>query len=312
MHTNGGDDRNRAVGTGIGAARKFSMKTTLLNWRRAWRTGVAVAALALASCVTDDQVKQIVTESNLASLSAQLDFGGVNAAGPGAAGNWQDASKKIEAVIAANPDQVSMNAALRVRQAVMLLQNGQYNLATAAFGEASLDNLHTARDRAFKTLAKELVWWYQIAGNSESIDFPTATAAQAKIDGVVKTLTADPQQAKLNEGIRDLLVAMRAFIGVKMATDVYGVDQARTYLQDAINGFAASLPVGETAAWTKLETAPNTWPPAGLSLDVAVSGTNRRHFTALSLIDAAKKAMAANAITGVQVSDVYFQTRLGP
>ncbi len=287
------------------------MKTTLLNWRRAWRVGVGVAALALASCVTDDQVKQIVTDANLASLSAQLDLGGVNPGGPGTAGNWQDASKKIEAVIAANPDQVSMNAALRVRQAVMLLQNGQYNLATAAFGEASLENLHTARDRAFKQLATELVWWYRIAGNSESIDFATASAAQTKIDGVVKTLAADPQQAKLNEGIRDLLVAMRAFIGVKMATDVYGVEQARTYLQDAIDRFAESLPAGETAAWTTQETAPNIWPPAGMSVDVAVSGTNRRHFTALSLIDAAKKAMAANAITGVRVSDAYFQARIG-
>ncbi len=287
------------------------MRTKLSNWRLAWRVAVGVAALALASCVTDDQVKQIVSESNLASLSAQLDLGGVNAAGPGAAGNWQDASKKIEAVIAANPDQVSTNAALRVRQAVMLLQNGQYNLATAAFGEASLDNLHTARDRAFKTLATELVWWYQIAGNNESIDFATATAAQAKIDGVVKNLTADAAQAKLNEGISDLLVAMRAFIGVKMATDVFGVDPARTYLQNAINAFAASLPPGETAAWATQETAPNPWPPAGMSLDVAVSGTNRRHFTALSLIDAAKKAMTANAITGVQVSDAYFQARIG-
>lgn len=269
-----------------------------------------MVAVALAGCVTDDQVKRIVSDSNVASLSAQLDLGGVNAAGPGAAGNWQEASKKIEAIIAANPDQVSTNAALRVRQAVMLLQNQQYNLAAAAFDEASLDNLHTARDRAFKTLATELVWWYRTAGNSESIDFTVAAAAQTKIDNVAKGLMADAAQAKLNEGIRDLLVAMRAFIGVKMATDVFGVDPARTYLQDAINAFAASLPAGETVAWAALETAPNTWPPDGMSLEVAVSGTNRRHFTALSLIDAAKKAMAANAITGVQVSDAYFQARL--
>src|SRR4051812_4230493 len=94
-----------------------------------------LTAFVLASCVSTEQIKQIVSESNAATLSAELNPGSASAAGTA---NVQEISKKIEAFIAANPDQKTTNASLRVRQALTLLQNGQPNLAAAAFDQANV------------------------------------------------------------------------------------------------------------------------------------------------------------------------------
>src|SRR5688572_16330532 len=96
-----------------------------VNFRCIARLLPLLAGLWLAGCATVDQVQKIVADSNAASLSADLNPGSANPPGSTAGQSWQEASKKIEAFITANPDQKTTNASLRVRQAVMLLQNRQ-------------------------------------------------------------------------------------------------------------------------------------------------------------------------------------------
>jgi hypothetical protein len=258
--------------------------------------------LALASCATRQDVTDAVTSTNAASLMAELNPGSASPQSGGAPARWQAASQKVEAFIAANPDQKVTNAELRVRQAVMLMQNRQPNLAKAAFDQVALADLPTARDRALKRLQEELLWWYRSAGETAGIDFTKGEKAQAAITTVLADLKTPD-----DESIRDFLAAVRASIGVKMATDVFGQPKAQAYLKDAIDTYAAGLPAGETSRWVAL----TNWPPAGETFDTAVSAETRRHFRADGLIAVAKKAMTANGIHGVTFKDAYFQKKLG-
>src|SRR6478736_202859 len=123
--------------------------------------------LLVAGCATRDEVQNAVNAANVAALSSELNPGAAGAIG---STNVAEASRRIEAFIAANPEQKSANASLRVRQAVMLLQNGQTNLARAAFNAASLDDLKgSTRDQALKQLQETLIWYGQMAGNPAAI-----------------------------------------------------------------------------------------------------------------------------------------------
>lgn len=287
-----------------------------------WRAGALAVALLGASCVTTEQVKGIVDDSNLAMMSAELDpaAGGVQAGGTVA--DWKAVSKRMEAFIAANPDQKATVAALRVRQAMMLLQAGQANLAAAAFAEADGAQLFFPRDRALKRLQNELVWWYRVSAGTFSAaqlrEASDALAAFARVDAeVLAPKDAKPEDVAASGGIRDLLATIRACIGLKAANETYGAEAARPLLEDAINTYAATLPAGETERWARAdaqaaEAGKAAWPPEGVTIDVAVGTATRRRFHAEYLIANARQIAAAKGIAGATYRDGYFAKRLAP
>jgi len=117
-------------------------------------------------------------------------------------------------------------------------------------------------------------------------------------------------KAREDEGIRDWLAALRAWIGLKMANDadadVFGTNAVRGFLEDAINTYAAMLPPNEASQW---QTTTN-FPPAGLTLEIAITGPNRRRFRANDLIEGAKKAIAGNRIPTPDIKEQYFRDRI--
>ena len=72
-------------------------------------------AFALSGCATTNEVKDIVYQSNAAMLTGgPIDgMGGDNP-------NWKDEVDRIESFITAHPDADITNAALRVRQGMLL------------------------------------------------------------------------------------------------------------------------------------------------------------------------------------------------
>jgi len=176
-------------------------KIILTRFRVFTTTAVLAAALFATGCATQRQVKEIVSASNMASLSTELGLGGEDPSKPAGGGDsWKQASAKIEAFVAEHPENKTTIAVLRVRQAVMLLNNKQYNLAKAAFAEAKLEDLRaSSRDRSLKRLETDLLWWYPTAGGTlPAGEFTTASNALTHISTVWSDLKA-PE----DEGIRD-------------------------------------------------------------------------------------------------------------
>lgn len=273
--------------------------------RRSFQLLSVLLVLATAGCTTSTEVRDLVNASNAATLSADLNPG---AAGTLGSADVAEVSRRIEAFIAANPEQKSTNASLRVRQAVILLQNKQTNLAELAFNEASLEDLKgSTRDQALKRLQDTLIWYHRMVG-SNSVDDTAGQHYRAVTAEIAKLTT--PQ----DEGIRDYLAAVRAWIGIKRASQEFG-EAATTVLTQAVNDYAATLPAGETARWEIAEQPGNANPwPHGMKFETAITAASRRHFRALDLIDGANAAIALNAITlhPLAIDDPYFRARLKP
>jgi hypothetical protein len=124
---------------------------------------LVLMAVSLSACLTSKQVKDIVDESNsaiiVASMSSQGEIMDVEPATP-KTNSWQKEVEKIEQFITNNPDQVATNNALRIREAVLLLNVGQPNLARAVFSEVQCAELGNSRDRAICDAQEPLIWWY--------------------------------------------------------------------------------------------------------------------------------------------------------
>ncbi|MEO6034062.1 MAG: hypothetical protein ABIQ35_02280 [Verrucomicrobiota bacterium] len=269
---------------------------------------VLSTALLFTSCATQRQVKDIVSASNLAALSTELNLGAEDPGKPGGQGEtWKQASAKIDAFIAQHPENKPTVAALRVRQAMLLLNNKQYNLAHAAFDEAKLEDLRgSSRDRALKRLDADLLWWYPTAGGTlPREEFSSASKSLERISAVWKELKS-PE----DEGVRDWLAALRAWIGLKMANDAdadaVGTNVVRGFLEGAINTYSSMLPVNEAAQWQSMPD----FPPAGMTMEIAVNGPNRRRFRADDLIAAARKVMANNRIATPEITEPYFREKI--
>ena len=104
----------------------------LIRTARHVAAGVCMSLLVLAAagCATQEQVKQIVADSN-AQLAASR-FAEIPLDPKGREPGDVDAARQIEGFIAAYPDQKTLIGSLRVRQAMIYLDRKQYNLAAAA------------------------------------------------------------------------------------------------------------------------------------------------------------------------------------
>ena len=287
------------------------MKTLCLFLNpRSWLVALASAAL-IAGCATQRQVADAVARSNFAIVSASAGLG-PSSPTPGSPADWRDAAAKLENLIAEHPDNPSLVAALRLRQAVLYLHARQFNLAEAAFNEVKPAHLHTSRDQSLKALQSDLLWWYAAAGQPFSeregtggrSDFLQASNALVHLHGQWARLKAPEDQ-----GIRDYLATMRAFIGMKVANDIVGVPAARSYLTNTLNSFSAMLPAGETERWLKVET---NWPPKEVSPDTALLPKLRRRFETEAVLKAAVTAISSNVISGpFAITNEYFKKRIG-
>ncbi len=264
------------------------MQTLTANFIRSFRASAIVTALAAAillvdGCATKRETTEVVTESN-AALLAQLQPDG---AGGGGAVDWQSASSKIDALIAAHPDQRVTNGSLRVRQGVLLLAHRQYDLAQAAFNAAT--DLKTDRDKALKALSPWLVWWYQHSADPTLNPLQRAKAREA--------LSAfDTQIAKVqgSPDIRDFLAEMRARIGLKLASEEQG-DAKRATFVDTLNRYSEIFTPEDLDALARgnLKPASN-----------AVTITERRRLRAQAVIAKAKRMAGSGSLASLTGSNL--------
>jgi hypothetical protein len=259
----------------------------------------AAAVLALASgCVTQQQVKQIVDDSN-ARLAAGMLSGpglapdGVPVAEPG------DAARRIDEVIAAHPDQKALASSLRVRQGVIYLNQGQYNLAAAAFEAADPAVLFTGRDQALKALAPHLVWWYQTkAGRS-----PMPIAELKRAEAAMQAMKAETAKRKDSPDVRDWIAETGAWIGLTYSAAVPEVARQKSALESTINDYSSIFAAADLA-WL---CTPNR-----ADATVALSDLRRR-LRAQTIVSAAQHS--AKSLTGADrpaFREPVFQDLIAP
>jgi hypothetical protein len=231
-------------------------------------------------CATQRQVADIVSQSNAALLAAEVGADGEIEANPAtpASPGAEGASKKIEGFIASHPDQKTAASALRIRQAVLFLSQANYNLAEAAFNEASLNDLKTDRDRALKELQPHLIWWYRtsrsaqgrILTDSESRDATNALRAfQEQID-----------RRQESPAIRDHLAEMRAWVGLKLAEASPDPATLKQRLEAPIRAYAAIFTADDLRFLSQ---------PEGELKEKAIGVEGRRRLRAKAVIAKAKE-----------------------
>ena len=252
-------------------------------------TALTATTLLLDGCATQRKTEDIVSETNAALLAAgvsdvQLQPDGARSGGTV---DWQSASRKIDALIAAHPDQRVTNGALRVRQGVLLLTYRQYDLAQAAFNAAT--DLKTDRDKALKALSPFLVWWYQ---HSADATFNPRQREKAR-----EALTAfDDQITKVRASpdIRDFLAEMRAYIGLKLASEEQG-DVKRATFVDTLNRYSEIFTPADLDALAQ----------DNLRSDRSTAATtDRRRIRALAVIAKAKRMTQSGSLAGLTISDL--------
>lgn len=264
------------------------MQTLSVNLVRSLHRGAVVTALAAAillvdGCSTTNKTKEAVTESN-AALLAQLEPDGASGGGTV---DWQSASSKIDTLIAANPDQRATNGALRVRQGVLLLAYRQYDLALAAFDTAS--DLKTDRDKALKALSPWLAWWYQHSAD------PTLNPLQrAKAGEALSAFNAQIAKVRASPDIRDFLAEMRAYIGLKLASEEQGGAKRATFI-DTLNRYSEIFTTEDLDALAQ----------GNLRSDSStVTTTERRRLRAQAVIEKAKRMSKSGSLASLTATDL--------
>lgn len=227
---------------------------TLLGLTPRLVVAILVAGL-VTGCATKRQVERIVTESNAAILARQLGADSdsvLTVSGKGKSTELDAASARIDAFIAAHPDQPDTAAALRIRQGMLLLSLREPELAKAAFSQANLTHLHTPRDRTLKSISTNLVWWFGGASSDQDgfdeNDYSSATNALANLSNWQSTLSAMAQEDPEAEGIRDYVAETRAWIGLRYASALPArkADTARAAFVETVTNYVASLGTNTT------------------------------------------------------------------
>jgi hypothetical protein len=207
-----------------------------------------LAATFITSCATRSQVQKIVTDSNAAILARQLNADTdpvITVDGKGKPTALDEASARIDAFIAAHPDQVETAAALRIRQGMLLLTAGEPELAKVAFAQAKPENLHTPRDKTLGQMAPVLTWWFNGASTDAfgENDYRSASNALPSLLTHQSTLTVAAAKDRETEGIRDYVAETRAWIGLRYASALPAgqVTVARAAFLDTVTNYVASL-----------------------------------------------------------------------
>lgn len=280
-------------------SRLFSFKSSLPAGFLFLPFIVAVAS----GCVTQQQVRDIVAESNAALVTATIM--GADSAGPtfppyAGLGKdpaksedepWMVPSGRIDAFIEAHPDQKVAASALRVSQAMLLLAHEQYNLARAAFSMVEPQYLTTARDKALYNLHSHLIWWFRVSRA------PTMSLSEFReADKALDALQLEIITLHESGGIRDYLAEMRAWIALSSAHRITNKDRARAYLEDGINEYAKIFTAEDLNA-LKVATEPSDWN--------ASTEVRRRRLRAKAVVDYARNVIKEQRIEPEFESSVF-------
>jgi hypothetical protein len=228
------------------------------------RTGnrliLILAAVTIAGCVTQEEVRDIVTESNRVTVVNSVSANALPGSSEASDSTWQDVVNRIETFIAEHPDDQRMIAALRIREAVVLLDAEQVKLARAVFDQIEEAQISGARDRAIYDSREALIWWYGWDAKTITVDdresFQDALTSLAEV--------AEPLDKKSD--IRRFLEETRVRMAVTFAENLTDKDQIRALLPDPLNRYGNTFDTADQAAiksWCR--NTPSDADPAMLS-----------------------------------------------
>ncbi len=213
---------------------------------RLWRALLTASlVVAIAACTTE-QVKTITAQpqpppGGAASPLPQLPPPAAPDVKAGTAD--ADSAKRIDDFIAAHPELTPPTiASLRIRQAVIYLNQKQYNLAAATFEAVDATQLTDARDRALKAVSADLVWWYRTAPLD---NIPGAEMGRPKV--VMESLKVQIAKNRDSPDLRDLLAEMRAWVGLKYFWALPTRPDQKAVLEDTINEYATIFTASDLA-----------------------------------------------------------------
>ena len=217
----------------------------------AWLTGLTIVVLLLGGCATTEDVKKIVKDSNNRIVEAserdrELVVASIRestiaaVAGDGAHldpvsnasddSGWRESVARIEDFIANHPEETRTINALRVREAVVLFNAGQANLARAVFAEVDRSQLGSARDRAIYDSREHLIWWYRLGDRMTNDDRDSALSA---INGLAEV--ADELDGQSD--IRRYLEETRVRIALRLAQTFINDADVRGVLNDPMKDY---------------------------------------------------------------------------
>lgn len=208
--------------------------------RRFWASlfSLAAALLLATGCASTRHVREIVAESNAAALKASLGIPDMPDKATLAPGGI-DPVQAIDAFIGGHTNQPRTVAALRIRQAMLLLARKEFNLAEAAFGEARPEHLVSARDTALKELAPDLIW-IESNRDNQQLNATRGDQALAALERVVSRLDASVRGGAVeNEEVRDRLAEIHLILAVNLSNR-FPDDQRRQRIEAAVNRYAAT------------------------------------------------------------------------
>ena len=195
-----------------------------------------ILATAVASCATE-QAKEIVAPLPDAPLQLPPPAMG----DPGAVASDADTLERIDALLATNPGPTTV-ASLRIRQAVIYLNQKQYNRAAEAFEAADAAKLVSPRDQALKQVAPDLIWWFRTAPLPNIPDVEMARA-----QAVMQSLKAQIAKRQDSPDVRDLLAEMRAWVGLKYFAALSSRNKQKAVMEDTINEYATIFTAADLA-----------------------------------------------------------------
>lgn len=194
---------------------------------------LAFAAVLLGGCVTADEVKEIVESANRESVVANLAGAGADLQPAGDAARragWEQEVARIEDFIVNHPDRLRTINALRIREAVLLLNAGQVNLARAVFSEVDRGQLAGERDLAIYDARDPLVWWYGLGTAMSGEDRAKARAALTGIARVANDLERTTYT-------RRFLEETRVRIALRLARSLSDPASIRAVLDEAMSRY---------------------------------------------------------------------------
>ena len=208
------------------------------------RAALILLLLVVSSgCATTKEVQEIVSQTNVAMISGGT-IGQKNGTG---SDKWKEESARIDAFIEANPDSDVTNAALRVRQGMLLAIHKQDAYALMAFEQIrDRDQLVSARDRALYDLHEHIVWWFNVSEGS--FEGTPSTLADKEGGGDYKKafdslvdFVRVCDGLPLGSSIRSYLEEMRAWIAATYANDVTVQAIAQEAFENGLNRYAAQF-----------------------------------------------------------------------
>jgi len=204
------------------------------------RLVTVLAAIALAGCVTSTQVRDIVSASNYEMLVASDPALAttVPADADKGAKPTPGAAERLTTFLQAHPDDPVLGPALHLRQALLYLNERQFDLAQAAFDQIKGAKLTTARDEALVAAFPTIKWWSQWSLAGGGVFRGQRTDALAKMQALA-TLAAG-EGLKQSPDVSAYLLEMRAWIGLKA-------------------GFAVVLPADAEFQVQTLQSAVDVW-----------------------------------------------------